>query len=531
VADSTDARRPYIQLLIRSILLARLLRERWTGQDAVGILLPPTVAAATANIAALLSGRIPVNLNYTASADALRSAADQCGLRTVLTSRTFHERVPLEIPGEPIYLEDLVPRPSSGQTPQPGSGQGPSRNGGPTLREKLGALAAALLLPIPLLERYAGRRRPAGLDDPATIIFSSGSTGDPKGIVLTHANILSNIEALTQLFDPQTDDGILGVLPFFHAFGFTVTLWYPLILGMRAVYHVNPVDAQTVGSLVRRYGLTYLLGTPTFLRQYAWRCEPGDFGSLTIVIAGAEKLTDRVADAFREKFGIDPLEGYGCTECAPVVAVNAPDFRARGFRQVASKRGRIGHAIPGVTLRVADLETFRPLPPGAEGMLLVKGPNVMKGYLGRPDLTARVIRDGWYITGDVAKMEEDGFVLLTDRLARFSKIGGEMVPHAKVEEALSRTFDAGESSLVVTGIPDERKGERLVVLHTLTEAQVRALTDRLMTLGLPNLWLPRPESFHRVETIPLLGTGKTDLRQVKELARRLDARRDGGEGP
>lgn len=473
----------------------------------VGILLPPTAAAATANVAALLSGRIPVNLNYTASAESIRSSAAQCGITTVLTSRAFLERVKIEVPGEAVFLEDLA-----GELPA---------------AEKIGAFAAAFLFPIPWLERYAGRRGPAArMEDVATVIFSSGSTGEPKGVMLTHAGILSNIEGLTQLYDPSPDDGILGVLPFFHSFGFTGTIWFPLVMGMRAVYHVNPMDARTVGALVREHGITYLLATPTFLQGYTRRCEPGDFGSLRHVVVGAEKLTDRVAEAFREKFGLEPMEGYGCTECSPIVAVNAPDFRARGFRQVAAKRGRIGHPIPGVSVRIVDPETFAARPPGEEGMLLVKGPNVMKGYLGRPDKTAEVIRDGWYVTGDVAKMEEDGFIVITDRLSRFSKIGGEMVPHVKVEEALHAALGASEQVLVVTGVPDEKKGERLAVLHTLPEERAKELVGKLGELGLPNLWLPKPESFHRVEAIPLLGTGKTDLRKVKELALKLEG---GGE--
>jgi acyl-[acyl-carrier-protein]-phospholipid O-acyltransferase/long-chain-fatty-acid--[acyl-carrier-protein] ligase len=503
VADGTGARRSYLQLLTRSVLLARMLREAWKGQEMVGLLLPPGAAGATANIAALLAGRVPVNLNYTASAEAIRSSAAQCGIRTVVTARAFLAKVPIAVPGKAVYLEDLVANP-------------------PPWEEKLLALAAAVLFPMTLLERCCGRRRRASLDDLATVIFSSGSTGDPKGVMLTHANVVSNLEGMSQLYDPQPEDGILGVLPFFHSFGFTATIWFPLVGGMRAIYHPNPLDARAIGALTREHGATYLLATPTFLRQYTARCDPGDLGSLRHVIAGAEKLTARVADGFREKFGIDPFEGYGCTECSPVVAVNAPDFRARGFRQVASKRGRIGHALPGVTLRVVDPETHRPLGPGEEGMLLVKGPNVMKGYLGRPDLTAEAIRDGWYVTGDIARMEEDGFVLLTDRLARFSKIGGEMVPQVRVEEALLKALGPSECQLVVTGVPDEKKGERLVVVHTFPEEQIKTLVGQLGELGLPNLWLPRPESFHRVDKIPVLGTGKTDLRAVRDRAKALE---------
>jgi acyl-[acyl-carrier-protein]-phospholipid O-acyltransferase / long-chain-fatty-acid--[acyl-carrier-protein] ligase len=336
--------------------------------------------------------------------------------------------------------------------------------------------------------------------------------------MLTHANILSNLEALAQLYEPEPADCVLGVLPFFHSFGFTATIWFPLVRGLRVVYHPNPMDAREVGRMAREHGATFLLATPTFLQVYTRRCEPGDFGSLKLVIVGAEKLPARAAEAFEEKFGIEPLEGYGCTECSPIVAINAPDFRSRGFRQVAAKRGRIGHPIPGVSARIVDPQTFAPRAPGEEGLLMVKGPNVMKGYLGRPDLTAEVIRDGWYSTGDIARMEEDGFITITDRLSRFSKIGGEMVPHIKVEEALHGALGASEQVLAVTAVPDEKKGERLVVLHTLPAERIEELTAKLAGLGLPNLWLPRPESFHRVEAIPVLGTGKVDLRKVKGLA-------------
>jgi acyl-[acyl-carrier-protein]-phospholipid O-acyltransferase/long-chain-fatty-acid--[acyl-carrier-protein] ligase len=505
LADSTGAERSYRAVVFRSVLLARLLGKRWEGQEMVGILLPPSAAGATVNLAALLAGRVPVNLNYTASAEALRSAAAQAGIRTVVTSRAFLEKVKIEAPGEAVILEDLT----AGATPG----------------LKLGALLASLFLPRSLLERFAGRRRAATLDDLATIVFSSGSTGDPKGVMLTHANILSNVDSLTQLYDPAPDDVVLGVLPFFHSFGFTATLWYPLIRGLLAVYHVNPFDALTVGRLVRKYGVTFLLGTPTFFQTYIRRCQPGDLGSIRYAVAGAEKLPDRVAEAFRAKFGIDPLEGYGCTECSPIVAVNSPDFRARGFRQVASKRGRIGHPVPGTSVRILDPDTLAPMPPGQPGLLLVRGPNVMAGYLGRPDLTAKAFLDGWYVTGDIARLEEDGFLQITDRLSRFSKIAGEMVPHGKVEEALQAAVGAQEQVLAVAGVADEKKGERLVVLHVLEPGPLADLQGKLGALGLPNLWVPSAECFHRVEAIPVLGTGKMDLRRVKELAASFEAER------
>jgi acyl-[acyl-carrier-protein]-phospholipid O-acyltransferase/long-chain-fatty-acid--[acyl-carrier-protein] ligase len=499
LADSTGVKRTFGELLVRSIILARLLRERWRGQEMVGLLLPPTVAGASANIAALLSGRVPVNLNYTASAESLRSAIQQCGIKTVVTSKAFLEHVKIEIPCESILLEDLAAL----KIP---------------LGEKIGAWFAAFHRGPRGLERYAGRERDAALDDLATIIFSSGSTGDPKGVMLTHANITSNLEGLSQIYDLGPEDGILGILPFFHSFGFTGTLWWPLVAGVRAIYHSNPLDAKGVGTLVREHAATVLLATPTFLQAYTRRCEPGDFGSLKHVFVGAEKLTDRVAQAFEERFGIEPFEGYGCTECSPIVTLSGVDFRGKGFRQVAAKRGRIGHPLPGVCVRIVDPESGAPRPPGEPGMLLVKGPNVMKGYLGRPELSAQVIREGWYVTGDIAKMEEDGFIILTDRLSRFSKIGGEMVPHIKIEETLHGALEGSEQVLVVTGVPDEKKGERLVVMHVLDETRLQGLIAKLGSLGLPNLWAPREDAFFRMAEIPLLGTGKLDLRKVKERA-------------
>ena len=311
---------------------------------------------------------------------------------------------------------------------------------------------------------------------------------------------------------------LLGVLPFFHSFGFTATLCLTGTLGMGVAYHPTPLDTEAVGRLVRDYGVTFLLTTPTFLQLYLRGCAPEDFGSLRVVMAGAEKLPERLAQAFEEKFGIRPLEGYGCTECAPVVAVNTRDFRSAGFRQVGAKPGKIGHPVPGLSVRIVDPDTRRPLPDGEAGLLLVKGPNIMKGYLGRPDKTAEVLQDGWYATGDIASVDSDGFIEITDRLSRFSKIGGEMVPHVRVEEKLHELAGAEGQVFAVTGVPDEKKGERLAVLHILPDDQLRVCLERLAQADLPNLWKPRAEHFIRVEAIPVLDTGKLDLRQIRERA-------------
>jgi acyl-[acyl-carrier-protein]-phospholipid O-acyltransferase/long-chain-fatty-acid--[acyl-carrier-protein] ligase len=235
-------------------------------------------------------------------------------------------------------------------------------------------------------------------------------------------------------------------------------------------------------------------------------------------MAGAEKLPERISQAFEDQFGIRPLEGYGCTECSPAVAVNTHDFRAAFFRQVGAKRGTIGHPLPGIGVRIVDPETRQLLPVNEPGLLLVRGPNVMQGYLNRPEKTAEVLIDGWYNTGDIAAMDEDGFLRVTDRLSRFSKIGGEMVPHIKIEDRLHELAEATEQVFAVTSIPDEKKGERLIVLHTLPEEGLRECLDRLAKSDLPALWKPRPDQFLHIQNLPYLGTGKLDLRRLRELA-------------
>jgi acyl-[acyl-carrier-protein]-phospholipid O-acyltransferase/long-chain-fatty-acid--[acyl-carrier-protein] ligase len=336
--------------------------------------------------------------------------------------------------------------------------------------------------------------------------------------MLSHFNIGSNISQLEQLFGFDRNDGMLGILPFFHSFGFTGTLCLPAVLGISVVFYPNPLDAKSIGQLVNQRALTFLLATPTFLQLYLRSCAPEQFGSLRVVMTGAEKLPERLSVAFEEHFGIRPLEGYGCTECSPAVAVNTMDFRAAGFRQVGAKRGKIGHPLPGMCVRIVDPQTNEPLSIEQPGLLLVRGPNVMQGYLGRPEKTAEVLHDGWYTTGDIAAMDEDGFLQITDRLSRFSKIGGEMVPHIKVEEKLQDLAGATEQTFVVTGVPDDKKGERLVVLHRLKDSQLQSCLAKLAESDLPNLWKPRADQFFQLDAFPYLGTGKLDLRKIREVA-------------
>lgn len=499
MADDSMHRVSFLVALARSVALARAMKGHWGTGEMTGLLLPPSVTGACLNIAALLAGKVPVNLNYTVSQESFDSAVSQCGITTVVASRAFVEKIKVSPRGEVVFLENLAPRISK--------------------TDRVLALAMALLLPARLLERASGAKRRWALDDLATVIFSSGSTGDPKGVMLSHYNIHANLEGIAQVMRTEPRDRVLGVLPFFHSFGFTGTLFFPLVKGFGAVYHPNPMDARLVGELAARHRATIFVATPTFLQSYIRRVEPGKFGSLRFVLTGAEKLPDRVADAFEEKFGIRPYEAYGCTECAPAVTVNTAGYRAPGFHQVGGKHGRIGHPLPGISVRIVDPDTMQPLPTGRPGLLLVKGPNVMRGYLGNPEKTAEVLTDGWYRTGDIAALDEDGFLVITDRLSRFAKIGGEMVPLVRIEEKLHELAGLTQQALAVAAVPDEKKGERLVVLHTLDEAAIATLLAALPASGLPNLWIPRPEAFRRIDALPVLGTGKLDLRRINKLAR------------
>ena len=376
MTDATSPGMNFISALMKTIYLGRRLKPVWQGQKMVGILLPPSVPGALVNFAALMMGKVPVNLNYTLSEEALTSCIQQCDLKNVLTSKKFLSHLKLKMPVETVLLEDVA--------------------GQPGMIEKLSAMTAAWLFPVAGIEKWLGRENKVELEDLATVIFTSGSTGEPKGVMLSHFNVGSNIEQLGQIFAFRGKDRFLGVLPFFHSFGFTGTLGAPAVLGLGVVYHANPLDAKAIGELVHENEVTFLLSTPTFLQIYMRGCQPEQFGSIQFAMVGAEKMPERLAVAFEDRFGIRPMESYGCTECSPAVTVNSRDFRAAGFRQVGGKRGTIGHPLPGMSVKIVDPEDGGESPIGKAGLMLVKGPNVMKGYLGRPEKTAEVLKDGWY---------------------------------------------------------------------------------------------------------------------------------------
>jgi acyl-[acyl-carrier-protein]-phospholipid O-acyltransferase/long-chain-fatty-acid--[acyl-carrier-protein] ligase len=307
-------------------------------------------------------------------------------------------------------------------------------------------------------------------------------------------------------------------LPLFHSFGLTCTLWLPIIAGVSACYVPNPLDGKLVGQTLRDEKPTLLFATPTFLLNYYRRCEKGDFKTVRFIIAGAEKLKTKLMDAFEEKFGVRPREGYGTTECSPLIAINVLDVEIGGTKQVGTRDGTVGHTVPGMAVRVLGPETGEPVEMGQPGLLYVKGPNVMKGYLKLPEKTADVLHDGWYNTGDIVSIDEEGFVTIHDRQSRFSKIGGEMVPHMVVEDAVHNALETQDRIVAVTGLPDEKKGEKLVMLYIRDRVDADRLYQILTGGDLPNLYIPKRENLIPVDAIPLLGSGKLDIMEVRQIA-------------
>ena len=497
IADSSGRELTYGRALTASLLVAAWMRKHRAHDRMLGLLLPSSVGGALANAGVMLAGKIPVNLNFTAGRQAMASAVEQCGIHTVITSRVFLTKAKIEAMDGAVYLEDILATTSG--------------------FDKLRTLITARLLPARWLAPR-GKRTPDSL---ATVIFSSGSSGVPKGVMLSHHNILSNILAMAQVFWINDHDRIVGVLPFFHSFGFTVTIWLPLVAGCGAAYHTNPTEAAKIGELIEKYRGTLLVSTPTFYAGYTRKCTAGQLASLRFTLVGAEKLRESIGNAFHEKFGIELLEGYGCTEMSPVVAVNGPNFEAGRDTQLGNKPGTVGHPLPGVAVKIVNPGTMQPLAQNAEGLVLVKGANRMLGYLNQPERTAEAVQDGWYVTGDIGALDDEGFLRITDRLARFSKIGGEMVPHLKVEESIYSII--GDNRCAVTGIPDDQRGERLVALYTRLDMTPAELWRRLSETDLPKLWLPKRENVYQVDALPTLGTGKLDLVGVKARAQQLAA--------
>jgi len=500
MADSTGASLTYGQTLIRALVLGRVLARTWGSGQYVGLFVPPTVPAAVANLAITLWGKVPVNLNYTASQPLVDSSIDQCGITHVLTSARVLERSKITPKGRLILLEEIPKQ--------------------VRLTDKLWAAAVAKLVPQGAWGAFVPGLRDDHLDAVATVVFTSGSTGDPKGVVLSHRNVLSNVHQVEEAVHLLPEEVVLGVLPFFHSFGFTITIWTALCLNKKVVYHFNPLDARTVGKLCEEHKVTLLIGTPSFTRLYLKSCAPHQFQAITHWIVGAEKLKPELARDIQSTLGIQPLEGYGCTELSPIVAVNVPrEVELPGGRKVDGNRlGTVGIPVPGTAIKTVDPENGADLPEGKEGVVSVKGPQVMVGYLNRPEATAAVLKGGWYLTGDLGYVDSDGFLTITDRISRFSKVAGEMVPHIKIESAILEATGVDENHVAVTGVPDAKHGERLCVLYTDLGISPEEVHERLTAGQLPKIWIPSARDFIHVEEIPITSTGKVDLRRLKQLA-------------
>lgn len=513
-ADSTGQSATGYELLLRSIILKRLLRRELLDEDDrfVGVLLPPSVGAVATNVALSFDNRVAINLNYSANSHVLNQCLEVAGVKKVLTSKKFREKLDLDLNAEIIELEDVRSKVKTS--------------------DKIFAALATYVLPSFIVDRLLGVTKIKN-EDLLTVVFTSGSTGVPKGVMLTYGNVGHNVDAVDVVINLRPDDMVLGILPFFHSFGYSITLWAAMTLPPAGAYHFNPLDAKTVGKLAEKFKATVLLATPTFLRGYLRRVTPEQFRHLNVVVTGAEKTPPDLFEAFEQRFGVRISEGYGTTELSPLVSVNVPNSRSIADHSPDACEGSVGRPVPGVAAKIVDPETFEELVGDAEGMLLITGPNVMQGYMGRQDLTDEVIRDGWYITGDMARLDAEGFIHITGRQSRFSKIGGEMVPHIRIEEELVRVIAEADTDgdgdvdgddrpvVMVTSVADPKKGERLIVLHRKLAQTPDQLRESLYASGLPNMYVPARDGFFEVDEIPLLGSGKLDLKAAKAKAEAL----------
>jgi acyl-[acyl-carrier-protein]-phospholipid O-acyltransferase/long-chain-fatty-acid--[acyl-carrier-protein] ligase len=478
-----------------ALAFARHLQKTYPDQKRIGVVLPPGKGGLVANLSIILAGKIPVNLNFTSLHEAIVSAIDQAGLKTTITAHAMEKRL-VDFPwtSEVVYLDDALP---------------------PMKKKILLWWIAALFVPRGIL---AGMMKlpSVGDHDEAVLLFTSGSSGKPKGVVLSHRNILGNVAQFAVALDARKTDLLLASLPFFHSFGCTVTLFYPLFESVRALTYPNPLEAKKIAELIHRHHVTVMLATPTFLRAYLRKAEPEQLSSLRLLVAGAEKLPLDLGQAVEARFGKHVYEGYGLTETSPVISVNLPE--PPGQTQPTNRPGSTGKMLSGIAAEIRDPETEEKRSLHETGMLWVRGPNIFEGYLDAPEQNADVLRNGWFKTGDIGRFDEDGFLYIEGRLSRFSKMAGEMVPHETIETKILHALNIGEQGervLAVMGVPDAIKGEALVLLTTI-EIDQHALRSALTATGVPNLWIPR--TIYRVEAIPALASGKLDLVGCKKLA-------------
>jgi len=500
VIDGTDyTELSRAKLLGAAAALSRYLRKEFSDER-IAIVLPASKGSMLANLAVTLANKVPVDLNFTMGRAANESCCRRANLRVAISATQFMDRLKdFPWPERILKLDELLPR---------------------MKRQIIFWWIISVLAPPRLLLRLLKIPKKGGHTE-AVLLFTSGTTGEPKGVVVSHRNVVGNVSQFRQLLDARKTDAILASLPFFHTFGSTVTLWYPLIEGVRIVTYPNPLDAGKCAALIERYQLTFLLATPTFLRLYLRKAEPDQLRSLRLIIVGAEKLPLDLASHFEKQFQKKVFEGYGLTETAPVVSVNLPDPEPREpgeHVQPSSRLGSVGRLAPGIAAEIREPETNRKLSLYDTGMLWLRGPNIFEGYLHDPQRTAEVLHDGWLKTGDVARFDEDGFLYIEGRLSRFSKIGGEMVPHEAIEQKIIDLLELSgrdERPLAIVGVQDEAKGEALVLLSAV-DIDLTELRKKLQEAGVPNLWIPK--QVQRIEAIPVLASGKLDLKKCQERA-------------
>ncbi len=473
----------YDKMLIASLILAKKFKK-YKGKY-IGIMVPTSAGCMLSVLGSLVSGKIPVMINYSTGAyDNCIYAQEKCSFKTIITSKKLCAKINCEHLDGMVYLEDLMPS--------------------ITLGDKLNALFKSKL-PVKTLQKFV---RNGDEDETSVILFTSGSEKEPKAVQLSHKNIGHNLKNTPGWIDVSSDDIFAGTLPLFHVFGLTTNFWLPLYLGCSIVAHANPLDYKAIVESVRKYEITILIGTPTFFYGYLKKAEKGDFDSVRVAIAGADKLGDKLREMYEKVHGLTILEGYGATETSPVISVNQPDH---------NKHGSIGRPIPGVKVKIIDHETDEELPVGKEGKIMVKGDLVMKGYLGDIEETSLHIHGGWYDTGDMGMIDEDGFLWHRGRLKRFVKVGGEMVSLVKVEEVLSRYLPEGVQCCVVD-VPNPKKGAEVVAAVATGEFDKKKILKQ-MAKELPGIALPK--EFHVIEDIPLMGSGKVAFREVEKICRDL----------
>ena len=504
VADIEGIEISHKKFLTGVLLFSQKIKV-YSPEQNVGLLLPSSGGGAIASIAILSLGKTLVNLNFTAGKKALSSAAKQAEVKHIYTSRKFLDKM-LErgidfetyFPDSKLLmLEDIREEIST--------------------LSRIGTLLKAILLPTSMIQK--SYFKDVSMNDTAAILFSSGSEGSPKGVELSHSNIAANAKQAAIELGAVESDVIMSTLPTFHAFGFAITTLMPLSEGIPIVCHADPKDVTTIASGIKKYSGTILVGTPTFLRMYtvSKKVTSESMQSLRLVVAGAEKLRSEVRDGFEAKFKMPVYEGYGTTETSPGASVNLPDIESP--YKLRNRPGTVGKAFSGTEFKIVDPDSIEPLPTGKDGLILIGGPQIMKGYLKMPEKTAEVIEliDGyrWYRTGDKGHLDEDGFLTIVDRYSRFAKIGGEMISLTTVEEEILDACNEKDLEIAATCLPDQRKGEKIVLLATnnLDKNQLK----RLLSDAKVNP-LYHPAQVLIVEEIPKLGSGKTDFGATKKIA-------------